>query len=304
MNDYQVYHLSTLGLIEARGADAPAFLHGQLSNDVLNLPPQRSQLTAYLNPQGRVLAIMRLWRQGDGFFLQLPADMLESILKRLQMFVLRAQVTLRAVGADYVCQGVYGPDAEHYLSAKDLVAPGAVDECWLHTDYTVLRIPGATPRFVVWTRTGSPLETATRDGDAAWQVQDILAGIPAIHRATSGEFVPQMLNLDVLGAVNFKKGCYPGQEIVARMQYLATLKRRTYALRALTARAPAPGAALINDAGAKIGTVLLAQPLDAEDNTALLAVVDHQAMTQAVRYADDPSITLEGVPLPYAVPTA
>lgn len=303
MNDYQVSPLSDLGLIEARGADAAAFLHGQLCNDVLNLPPQRSQLTAYLNPQGRVLAIMRLWRQGDGFFLQLPADMLESILKRLQMFVLRAHVTLRAARSDYVCHGVYGPDAEHYLSAKDLVAPGAVDEFWHHPDNTVLRVPGATPRFVVWTRAGAPLPVAPRHGDAAWQMQDILAGVPVIHRATSGEFVPQMLNLDLLGAVNFKKGCYPGQEIVARMQYLATLKRRTYALRALTARAPAPGAALINDAGAKIGTVLLAQPLD-EDTTALLAVMDNQAMTQAVRYADDPAVTLVHASLPYALPTA
>ena len=225
--------LDYLGVIAVEGADAGDFLQAQLSNDINHCDENSSQLSAYCTPKGRILGLMRIFRQGDSYYLRLPADTLEAVLLRLRMYVLRAEVTLEDVSDNFYCIGVSGADAVDEIRSAGGEAP-TEDNQVLHTDrLTIIKVPGVAARFEVYTGSmeaaracwdslnvqGAPV------GSPAWRLLEIQAGIPTIFAASSELFVPQMVNLQLVDGVSFKKGCYPGQEIVARMQYLGTLKR-------------------------------------------------------------------------------
>lgn len=224
--------LSHLTLLRARGADAVAFLQGQFSNDVRLLTSGHGQLSSYCTPKGRMLAILHLMRDGEDILIQLPASLAVTVLPRLKMFILRSKVTLEEVG-DKVAIGLSGPLATELVSAHFGAAPTASHDCIQRDDWVVMALPGIHPRYQVvatpsvlrdlWQK----LEPKTRAGGyPVWRWLDIEAGVPSVWPSTSETFVPQTTNLELLGGVNFKKGCYPGQEIVARMQYLGKLKQR------------------------------------------------------------------------------
>jgi len=244
--------LSYRGIISASGADAQAFLQGQFTNDVRAVDEQHSQLNAYCSPKGRALAVFRLWQRADTYYLSLPREILEATLKRLRMFVLRAQVVLADAGDHLVAIGIAGSRAEATLSKVAGELPQAVDSS-LQVNFagaciTILRVPGAQARFeiygemdaikLLWTQLA---DDVTPVGASVWKLLDIRSGIPAIYAATVDAFVPQMINLQEISGVSFKKGCYPGQEIVARMQYLGTLKRRMYKAHVHSEAIPLPG---------------------------------------------------------------
>lgn len=235
-------------LVRATGDDVEDFLHNQLSNDIRGLDPAQTALAGYCNPKGRLLGVFRVWREPDGFLLQLPTDLHRSLLDRLTRYVLRSKVEL-AVDETRVAFGVCGRTAARGL--ESIVGPLARKDnhCRRDADVSVTRIPGdGRPRFQMIGPVGSCIAAwdklkrhATVVGSWAWARLDILAGIPNIGPATSEAFIPQMVNLDLLGGVSFRKGCYPGQEIVARMHYLGNLKQRMARFRIDDEERPAPG---------------------------------------------------------------
>jgi tRNA-modifying protein YgfZ len=225
--------LAHLGALRAAGADCDSFLQNQFSNDVRELGSAHAQLSSYNSPKGRVLDVLTLRRDGDGVLLETRADTLAATLKRLRMFVLRSKVTLESAGGTQL--GLAGARAEELLREAGLPAPAVDWEYASAEGITVLRRPGISPRFSLhgaapllqdlWSKLASAARPA---GTARWRLLDILAGLPAIRPETADHFVAQMLNLDRLGGISFSKGCYPGQEIVARMHYLGNLKRRMF----------------------------------------------------------------------------
>ncbi|MEO5573231.1 MAG: folate-binding protein YgfZ [Gammaproteobacteria bacterium] len=279
-----VCDLSYRGIISATGADAQSFLQGQFTNDVRAADERHSQLNAYCSPKGRALAVFRLWQRADTYYLSLPKEILEATLKRLRMFVLRAQVVLADASDHLIAIGLAGPDAELILSKLAGELPQAVDACvqinFAGADISIVRVPGAQARFEIYgevdamkTLWNELADDVTPVGAGVWKLLDIRNGIPTIYSATVDAFVPQMINLHEINGVSFKKGCYPGQEIVARMQYLGTLKRRMYKAHVHSETMPLPGGELYTaDHDQSVGQIVDAQPAP-QGGIELLAVL-------------------------------
>jgi hypothetical protein len=248
--------LTRYGLLSVTGADARAFLHAQLTNDIENLPPARAALAGWCSPKGRLLASFLVIPTSQGFLLQLSRDLVPVVLKRLTMFVLRSKVKIADASAQWQQLGVWGgvPGLE-VPSAAFAVTEGDA----------VLAVRAGEARFLVLARDIAPFETGEKLAEERWALEEIRAGRPLITEATQDQFVPQMVNFDTLGAVNFQKGCYPGQEIVARAQYRGQVKRRMKLMQAPPGAEPKPGQEFEG------GTVVDAAP--AENGWALLAVL-------------------------------
>ncbi|MBI5463081.1 MAG: folate-binding protein YgfZ [Gammaproteobacteria bacterium] len=307
--------LSHIGVLAVRGADAETFLQGQFTNDVRHLDATHSQLNGYCSPKGRLLATFRIVRVGDEFRLYLPRVMLESVRKRLQMFVMRSAVTLEEVSEHSMRIGVSGPNAAAALAGPITPLPTAVDELTRCGELTVLRIPGVQPRYEIFgPLLGSGLSMqklwealaahAAPVGSSTWELLDILAGVPTIMAETADAFVPQMVNYALIGGVSFKKGCYPGQEVVARMQYLGKLKRQMYLARLQTDHAPRPGDDLFSpdDPQQSAGKIVNAQP-HPEGGYAVLAVIQigsREGGVVRLGTADGPGLTFAELPYAFA----
>lgn len=226
--------LDEFGVIAATGADAASFLHAQLTNDVANLAPDAVQLNGYCNAKGRLLAVFTNWRSADAIYLQLPREILPAVRKRLAMFVLRAKVTLADASDQWTALGLIGRGAARLVQEASGL-PRPVDASVAIGEARIARLrpsPRVDERFLLLVPTReladwlARLQSARRVDSAAWWWSQIDAGVPDVFAATQEKFVPQMINLEVLGGVNFRKGCYPGQEVVARSQYLGKLRRR------------------------------------------------------------------------------
>jgi len=304
--------LSHLGLIEAQGEDAAEFLQGQLSNDVSQVDAAHSQLAAYCSPKGRMLADLRVFAREQAYCLVLPRAILEATLKRLRMFVLRSRVVLEDVSDTLVSFGFAGPEADVRLGEVLAGVPGEHDAVSQTDGLSLIRLPGTVPRFQIhgpaeaaialWARLRPAAQPV---GGAAWGLLDILAGLPSVHPQTVDAFVPQMVNLQAIGGVSFKKGCYPGQEVVARTHYLGKLKRRMYRAHVDTDRIPAPGEEIyLSGAEQSAGRIVSAQP-GAEGGVELLAVIQIASVEAAapgglhLGAPDGPALSLRE--LPYAV---
>jgi hypothetical protein len=304
--------LSYQGVIAVHGADAGSFLQAQLSNDVSQLDDESySQLDAYCTPKGRMLGLMRVFRQGDSYYLRLPVDTLEAVLQRLRMYVLRAAVTLEDATDNFIRIGVSGTAAADELQAAAGGLPDGVDRAVHRGDLTILQVAGAQPRYEVYACSLAAARSlwdalnvrAAPVGEPAWRLLDILAGLPAVFAPTAELFVPQMANLELVNGVSFKKGCYPGQEIVARMQYLGTLKRRMYLGRMDTDAQLEPGAELFSAADSQqpVGRIVDAQP-HPDGGLAALAVLQIKSAELGDVYLGaphGPPFVLQ--PLPYAL---
>ena len=300
--------LAQFGLIHFSGDDAQNFLHNQLTCDVEHLGPGRSTYGAYCTPKGRVLASFLLWRRGADFFLQLPLPLREPIQKQLSKYILRARVKAVDATPDWTLAGVMGGDAAALVQRVAGQAPQAVHEVAQTPAATIIRLPG--DRFQVVAGQGKA--PALLDGLAAgagtadieeWQRQIIRAGVPVILPATQDAFVPQMINLDLIGGVSYDKGCYPGQEIVARMHFRGTLKQRLYLARVGAGR-PEPGDRLYSPAFGEqaCGTVVNAARSPEGDHDLLAVIQIGAAETGALRWKspDGPSVSL--LRLPYSMP--
>ena len=225
--------LTHLAPFECSGEDAQTFLHNQLTSDVNHLGKDAAQYAAWCSPKGRMLASFILSRNDNGYLGLLSADLRTFILKRLQMYVLRSKVKIVDRSSDLQCLGVAGPKAEAALLQAGLPMPTALMNTASNAKTTVIRLDEG--RFIIITNSAtapsvweSLAQIAVPAGVPAWLWLDIQAGIPLITEATKEAFVPQMVNYDKIGGVSFHKGCYPGQEVVARTQYLGKVKRHLY----------------------------------------------------------------------------
>jgi folate-binding protein YgfZ len=299
--------LSPLALIVATGADVAHLFQGQFTNNIDALRNTHCQLSAYCNTKGRVLAFFRVLRRDDEYWLELPAGLAEAFIARLRRYVLRADVRLRLSDDTRVGMGVSGTQA--FSAMADIYGdlPESIHDVRFADELTMVRVPGPYPRLqfygppararALWER----LEAVARPvGFGAWSLLDIRAGIPTVQLETSEQFLPQMLNLQAFDALNFNKGCYIGQEIVARTHYLGRVKRRLFRFCANARIRPAPGDPLVAASGASAGSVVAAE-LDENGGWEMLAVVGTEAATSHLRLERDPNVELQIASLPYAL---
>jgi len=305
--DGAICSLDHLGCIRATGADVQTFLQGQLSNDINQLQNAHVQLSAYCNPKGRMLAQFLVIPDQQDFLLLLPRSILEPTLKRLRMFVLRSQVTLTDASDDTVCLGIAGNAASSLLPSP---VPRQDYQLTQSDDILISQLPAPCPRYLllcpparataIWQQATAQLLATDQH---LWHWLDIQAGLPSIWPQTVEEFVPQMVNLELIDGVNFKKGCYPGQEIVARMHYLGKPKRRMYRLTLSAAPLPAPGTDIFEAQGdgQSAGKIVLAEA--SADATQCLAVLktDKAGASLRIGSPDGPAMTMAS--LPYSVET-
>jgi folate-binding protein YgfZ len=308
--------VTDLGLIAVTGEDAARFLHSQLTNDVEHLGTGEARLAGFCTPKGRLQATFLMWRSSETeregtVWLQLPRAIQAPLQKRLSMFVLRAKAKLRdATEEESVAAviGVGGARGEAALRAQGFELPGAPNALVSGERGTVIRLADAlkAPRFL-WITSAQAAEAVlpalaaelALGGNAAWQLAAIHAGVPQVTAATQEQFVPQMINLELLGGVNFKKGCYPGQEIVARSQYLGKLKRRT-SLASVDNAAARAGDEVYSTADPEqpCGMVVNAAP-NGEGGADLLVETKLAALDEEVRLGSAAGAPLRFLALPY-----
>ncbi|GGD01857.1 CAF17-like 4Fe-4S cluster assembly/insertion protein YgfZ [Undibacterium terreum] len=303
--------LADLGLIRVQGDDAASFLHNQLTNDIEGLGLTEAKLAAYCSPKGRMIASFLSWKTSEGIFLQLSRDIQAPIQKRLSMFVLRAKAKLADVSTEQLMLGLGGQAAADTLKQWFPTLPL---QAYAKTDNeygSLIRVPDAdgVARYQ-WISTAETLEQAWPALSAslavtdasAWRLTEIQAGIPRITVKTQEQFVPQMVNFELIGGVNFRKGCYPGQEIVARSQYLGKLRRRM-AIAVIASNEVAAAMEVFNgsDATQPCGMIVNAEICGENQSLCLveMKVADQEAGD--IRLGSNDGIALEFQPLPYAV---
>jgi folate-binding protein YgfZ len=283
--------LSDMGLIKVSGVEAEKFLQGQFTNDIRQVTLEQSQLSAWCNAKGRMLVNFRIFQREAAYYLLLPRQCLEFTLKKLAMYVLRADVKLEAVNDSLWGIGIAGGNASEIVqTCLGASPPISLNASVTVEQTTVLQIQKLPPRYILVTEKPASIweclaKQARSVGTIQWRLLDILAGIPQILPATGDAFVPQMVNYQELGGVNFKKGCYTGQEVVARMQYLADLKRRMYLARINTTTLPQPGDALyVANQEASVGTIVNAQFESDETAVVLAVIVIEEAKTNEIHW--------------------
>jgi len=309
-NGNLITDLSDYGLISVRGEDAEQFLQGQLTNDIRLVDENTAQYSAYCSPKGRVLTCLMIFKRQDCYYLQLPRSLLEATLTRLKMFVLIAKVTLEDASDSLVHIGCSGPDTEADLRSVTGDLPEQVWQCSNSDSITVIRIPGQLPRFhivcelalaeKIWTALDVRAAPA---GCFAWEMLDIANGIATVYPETSDAFVPQMLNMQLIDAVSFKKGCYTGQEIVARMQYLGKLKRRLYKAHCEDGTQPAIGMELYaagSSSGQGSGKIVNVQasPPDGYDMLVVAEISSQKQGDLHLESEDGPLLKFQKLPYP------
>ena len=309
--------LSHLTVIQVNGSEAKDFLQGQFCNDLGLVGADQAQLSGYCTPKGRLLAIPIVLASESGFLLVVPDSVSEAFVKRLSMFVLRADVSI-AIKNDLVCTGFISDSAGNWGGglASDLVL---ADKPLSTTNDSTVHIVNWQPIELVGRRHQRRLLIATESQQLndwhghrevpkisanLWRLGDIQQGVPSVVTATSDAFVPQMVNLQLIDALSFTKGCYPGQEIVARMQYLGKIKRHMQRFvmplpdAADTSLAPKQGDALVNGDDVNAGIVVDAVTMDGQ--VELLAVVKVSAASNTFTFQGE---SLSTVPLPYELPS-
>lgn len=241
-----------LGLILVSGEDASEFLQNQLSHDINLIDESRFQLSSYSTPKGRMLGIFRVIKISNGYLLLTIRSMVLPLLEQLFKYIVQSQVNLADASDIFARIAVqtesldltgesFLPAAPGMVIQNDSLVSLQLEPLGSQQRYLLMYL-SADEAMVSWDKLALQLQVA---GYSSWHLSEIKAGIPMIYPQTSGEFVLQMANLVALDAVSFKKGCYPGQEIVARMQYLGKLKRRMFLARLKTECLPLPGDDLV-----------------------------------------------------------
>lgn len=306
--------LTQYGILCISGEDASGFIQNQFCNDIRQVTSTHSQLNGYCSPKGRVLSLFRLIFINDRYFLILQKQRLEATLQRLKMFVLMSKVNLEDVSNEYALIGCCGTNIEQSLNNVIPRLPQQVDDCCEFEQQCIIKVSDHGPLYMLlgpvenMIRNWEQLSTTSAEtGQHLWSWHTIQAGIPEVYEPTAEDFVPQMLNLHSLNAVSFKKGCYPGQEVVARVHYLGKQKRRMYLGHISSERKPQAGDSLyssLDPNGQSAGKIVSAEhaPDDGIDFLAVMQVKnvesDEQIITssgEAVGFKDLPyTVELEG----------
>lgn len=296
--------LSHYGLLSLEGEDAVAFLQGQVTNDVKKLDGSHCHYSGYCSPKGRLLALFLAFARDGKLFLQLDRDLVEAIAKRLRMYVLRSKVVITDVSEAYVRLGIAGPQAPIALSACFASLPEAEYAMAQDQEISLIRLPDSLPRYEIicplpqaetlWSSLSQHLTPASK---VDWDLREIQAGIPEIAAGTQEAFVPQMVNLDLLGGINFKKGCYTGQEIVARTHYLGKVKRRTHLAYIDSEVQPQAGDEILDANGSAAGLVVRSAPHSTGGQVILAELRLESVAASEVSWQGKP---LRIAPLPYS----
>ncbi len=289
------------GVIRARGADAAKFLQGQLTNDVLTLGPAHARLAGFCSAKGRLQASFVVWRAGaDEFLLACSASLLAPTLKRLSMFVLRAQCKLSDASAEVALWGLAGDAARSQLGDASIWEKRDVDGAAL------VRLPDAEGLARALFAAPAGVEPAGAASAplslAAWRWLEVRSGVVTIEAATVDRFVPQMVNFELIGGVDFQKGCYPGQEVVARSQYRGTTKRRTFLFEGDAVASAGQDVFVAGAVGEAAGTVAnAAASPDGGVGSALVELRLAALGEGELRLGSAEGPVLHRVPLPYPV---
>lgn len=294
--------LSHWGVIRARGADAVKFLQGQLTNDVATLDSSHARLGGFCSAKGRLQASFVMWKPThDEVLLACSASVLPATLKRLSMFVLRSQCKLSDAGTELAMTGVAGD------SALALVGDMPVWSVRTAPAGALLRLPdaaGVARCIVIAAPDAAPMRVPALPLDL-WRWLDVQSGIPTIEAATAEQFVPQMLNYELVGGIDFQKGCYPGQEVVARSQYRGTIKRRMHLF---DCDAPAQAGQEVfhsRDATQPAGMVVNAAPRPDGTGSSALVEVKLAALAEGTLHlgaVDGATLRLRELPYPLPSP--
>ncbi|MFA7664739.1 MAG: folate-binding protein [Burkholderiaceae bacterium] len=307
------------GIVSARGADALAFMHGQTTNAIADQAADEMRLNGYCSPKGRLLAGGPLWHGDDELCFAVARSLAAPLSKRLAMFVLRAKLKVTDRSDDFAVLGLAGPAAAGTLAAAGISAPAPMKlarpspTSTLPAGSVAIGLPevdGYGPRWWLVVPVGALAglwprliqELAPRPS-AWWRAGDILAGWPRILSATSERFVPQSVNWELIGAVSFDKGCYPGQEIVARLHYRGKPKRRSFIGRiagAAQTGAGAPGDDLYDNAGRPAGTIVATAP--GSHDECLLMYEAPIASLEGGMLKTAADQVIEALPMPYPIP--
>ena len=284
--------LGSLGVIRAQGEDAAKFLHGQLTQDFSLLGLSEARLAGFCSAKGRLLAsFVGFKRAHDDILLVCSRDVLPATLKRLSMFVLRAKVKLSDATDAFQVWGLSGTDAAAKPWSKADGADGS---------QTVVLYPAAGLGRALWVAPADvPAPALPALETAQWDWLDVMSGIAAVSQPIVEAFVPQMLNHESVGGVNFKKGCYPGQEVVARSQFRGTLKRRAYLVSSDAALSVGQDVFHSSDAEQPCGTVAAAAPNPAGGWNAIVSMQTSAATGGTLHAGSATGAVLGLLPLPY-----
>lgn len=298
--------LNHLGLLEVGGAEAVSFLQGQVTNDVkLLITNNSAHYTGYCTPKGRLLALFLAFAHHDHLHLQFNRALLEPMMKRLKMFVMRSKVEIKDVSESIIRFGSNGPDSAALLTPFFSKIPTQDYELVSSSNGIILKLPtiAGHSRFQIFADStqASILFKALKTqcqlvGQPCWEWLDIQAGIPAISPKTQEQFVPQMLNLDILNGINFKKGCYTGQEVVARAHYLGTVKRRTYLASIVSTTAPIEGDTILDGLSNEVGRIVRVAPNGETGFDLLIAIRIEAKQAGNLTWQN---LAIEIKPLPY-----
>jgi len=292
--------LTHLAVIACDGDDAKSFLHNQLTSDINHLEAGAAQHSAWCTAKGRMLASFIVWREGEGYRLALSAELLEPILKRLKMYVLRSKVQLADCSHDSVILGVSGPQAAAALAAAGLRVPDAKLATVAGDDMRVIRLDEQRLLII-----GHPARLQERwptltgharpVGLPVWRWLDIQAALPLVTAATREEFVPQMADFEKIGGVSFHKGCYPGQEVVARTQYLGKVKRHLFRVSSASPLVAGDDLHSPDNPDQAIGKIVSAAPAPQGGFAALAVIQSNFAASARLKAVDGPQLESSAV---------
>ena len=312
LDDTYLCDLSHLGLIKACGEDTQNFLHSQFTNDLKQVSNTTSQLSSYCNPKGRILSIFRIFKRDDDFFLLMRKDVIEATLQKLTMFKLMAKVELTDVSDNYVIYGVAGPESDSVLTANKINFPENTDQSLQDNKSSIIRVASESSRLLFICETEQAISTwkalsekTIQTNAKVWQLHDIQSGIPQVTAETSEAFIPQMVNLELIDGVNFQKGCYPGQEIVARTHYLGKPNRRMFKINIKSDQTPNPGDNIFSekDGDQPVGKIVTAVKSNRDAITALavLRIEKKESQDLHICSIDGPEASV--LSLPYSLET-
>ncbi len=311
--------LARYGLVQVSGEDAVAFVHGQFSHDITGLKTDAARLAGYCTPEGRLLAAMLAWKSAGDLWLMMPREILPALLKRLQIYILRSKVKMADVSEAFAVTGFAGKKAAGVIAPSLGDMPGAVYGKMETPSGTVIRLPdafgGARFAWIAPVEAASALSPSFASSlmaadDEDWELGDVEAGLPQVYAATQNRFVPQMVNMDRVDGMSFTKGCYPGQEVIARTQYRGSLKRRMIPAYAdILGKAPAADAKIapgmdIFDAAAPnepCGILVRAARRNEKRIDCLVVVPREVSGSASLRLGEPDGPTLHVTPLPYAL---
>jgi folate-binding protein YgfZ len=305
--------LSDRGIIKVHGVDAEDFLQHQFTNDISRVTEDSHQLSAWCNPKGRVLATFRIFKRGNNYYLTVSSDLIEMILKKLRMFVMRSDVTIEDISKSLIHFGYAGERAEadlQTLLGKETI-PTQPNQTLQQKSLSILRLPGTVPRFEVfgeledakdfWERCNVRAAPVSSNG---WDYLNIVAGLPVVCEASSAAWIPQMLNLQVIDGVDFQKGCYPGQEIVARLKYLGKNKRRMYRIEINSSELPKIGQKIYAEGESAYAGKILTTVINPSRKVEALAVIKIASVNHLLSLKENSSEIQDAISileLPYSI---